>query len=571
MMKKCIDEFIWIIKRARICSMLIIMGIILLISTFLGVGEVWMQKYVIDALTHADLNLSIHLALILAVIIILNAVFSIMLRYHGILYIQNPIKWDVVDTVICNINKCPLQELKQEKKQYYIDLLTYYSGEIGEGILAKFIGCKYYIQLIAISVILININKQMFLFILILGFVYVFIGKYFTELFWKQFGRYMDKTNTLHAIIEEGLSATREIIINNRREWEKKRYGKYFNDYYNEAKRINRYGNLNFFMTNLLKWCVAFAVLVYGGYLAMQGKLAVSTYIVEYQLCSMLINSMEQAYSEIVSISSVGSKIKRLHDISKTIKNNRQTVKIKRFHDVTFDHVYYRYHEDSEYVLEDICFHIRQGMKVGIVGKSGSGKSTIVKLLLSLIYPDKGKITINGYKVQKINQKNLYSIIAYCKQDSYMFYDSIQNNILFGRTVSEKSMMDICRAVNIHEYIMGLDNQYNYLLEDRGTNISGGERQRMALARSLVGNPEVLILDEATSALDVAMENKIMGYLNELKKQGKTLIVVAHRIHNVMDSDIILVMDRKKIVESGNHEELMEKKGLYYQLVAEQG
>jgi ABC-type multidrug transport system fused ATPase/permease subunit len=210
-------------------------------------------------------------------------------------------------------------------------------------------------------------------------------------------------------------------------------------------------------------------------------------------------------------------------------------------------------------------------MKVGIVGKSGSGKSTIVKLLLSLIYPDKGKITINGYKVQKINQKNLYSIIAYCKQDSYMFYDSIQNNILFGRTVSEKSMMDICRAVNIHEYIMGLDNQYNYLLEDRGTNISGGERQRMALARSLVGNPEVLILDEATSALDVAMENKIMGYLNELKKQGKTLIVVAHRIHNVMDSDIILVMDRKKIVESGNHEELMEKKGLYYQLVAEQG
>ena len=547
------------------------MVIILLISTFLGIGEVWMQKYVIDALMHTDLSLSIHLAFILTVIIILNAIFSILLRYQGILQIQNPIKRNVVDTVMYNIHKLSLRDIKKENKQYYIDLLTHYSDEIGEGILAKFIGCKYYIQFIAISVILININKQMFLLILMLGIAYVIIGRYFTGIFWRQFGRYMEKTNKLHTIIEEGLSATREIIIYNRREWEKDRYEKYFSDYYSEAKRINRYGNLNYFMTNILKWSISFTVLAYGGYLTMQGKLEISTYVVEYQLCSMLINSMEQAYSELVSISSVGSKIKRLHDITGTIRIKRHTEDIMEFHEAVFDHVYYRYQDNSDYAIEDISFGIKQGMKVGIVGKSGSGKSTITKLLLSLMYPDKGKITINGHKVQRINPQKLYSIMACCRQDPYMFYDTIQNNILFGRAVPQKSMENICHAVNIHEYIIGLDKEYNFLLVDRGANISGGERQRLALARLLVGNPEVLILDEATSALDIAMEDKIMDCLNELKKQGKTLIVVAHRIHNVMDSDLILVMDHKKLVELGNHDELMEKKGVYYQLIIEQG
>ncbi len=215
-------------------------------------------------------------------------------------------------------------------------------------------------------------------------------------------------------------------------------------------------------------------------------------------------------------------------------------------------------------LLDNISLKAKPGKKIALVGGSGEGKTTIVDLLSMYFKPVKGKILVDGNNIKDLDLNFLRSIIAYVPQEIVLFNDSVKNNILYGRpSASEQEVFEAAKIANADHFINNLPQKYNTLVGERGVKLSTGQKQRLAIARAVIRNPKILILDEATSSLDVKSEKAIQKAIESLT-ENKTTFIIAHRLSTVRKADKILVLEKGKIVEKGNHEQLMKKKGLYY-------
>jgi ATP-binding cassette subfamily B protein len=224
----------------------------------------------------------------------------------------------------------------------------------------------------------------------------------------------------------------------------------------------------------------------------------------------------------------------------------------------------------SNWALQDVSLEIKPGHLVALVGPSGAGKTTISYLLPRLYDPTTGVIRIDGYDVKDISLISLSKIIGYVSQESYLFHASIKDNLLYGKPdATDQEIYDAARAANIHDRIMEFPDQYDTIVGERGYRISGGERQRLSIGRVILHQPKILILDEATSALDTGSERLVQAALQPLMR-NRTTIAIAHRLSTVLAADVIYVIDRGKIVESGNHSDLVSRKGLYCSLYRQQ-
>ncbi|EKE19782.1 MAG: hypothetical protein ACD_8C00106G0002 [uncultured bacterium] len=235
--------------------------------------------------------------------------------------------------------------------------------------------------------------------------------------------------------------------------------------------------------------------------------------------------------------------------------------------EIKFENVGFSYSSERE-VLNDISISIPFKTRVALVGYSGSGKSTIPKLLLRLYDVTSGKITVNGIDIRDLKQQSLRSHIGIVAQDTTLFNDTIFNNIAYGKPDSTREdVQRVAKMANIHEFISrDLPEGYETLVGERGVKLSGGEKQRVAIARMLIKNPCILIFDEATASLDTKSEKIIQEEIEKLSRGNITTIVIAHRLSTIVDFDKIVVMEKGRIVEQGNHEELLTKKGVYYSL-----
>ena len=216
-------------------------------------------------------------------------------------------------------------------------------------------------------------------------------------------------------------------------------------------------------------------------------------------------------------------------------------------------------------VLKNFNLEIKQGQKIAIVGSTGSGKSTLSKLISGLYSPWSGEIIFNGKKIDEIDHEIFTSSIAVVDQDITMYEDTIMNNVkMWDESIEDYEVIMACNDAQIHNQIMARDGGYNALVLEGGKNFSGGERQRLEIARSLASDPSIIILDEATSALDAKTESEVV---KAIKARGITTIVIAHRLSTIRDADLIVVLNKGEIVEQGTHDELMKNKGSYYELV----
>lgn len=235
----------------------------------------------------------------------------------------------------------------------------------------------------------------------------------------------------------------------------------------------------------------------------------------------------------------------------------------------TFEDVSFGYHT-YEPVLENISFQVEPGEMIGLVGASGTGKSTLINLIMRLYDVDQGKITLDGTDIRNVKSECLHSQIGVVLQETFLFSGSILANIRFARqdaTLAE--VIQAAKAANAHDFICKTPDGYNTYVGEHGYNLSGGERQRIAIARAILNNPRLLILDEATSALDTESEFLIQQALDRLVK-GRTTFAIAHRLSTLRGADRLVVIDRHGIAEIGTHNELLEKKGIYYGLVTAQ-
>ena len=234
---------------------------------------------------------------------------------------------------------------------------------------------------------------------------------------------------------------------------------------------------------------------------------------------------------------------------------------------VRFEHVRFHYQPERS-ILEDVDFEIPAGKKVAVVGHSGAGKSTLARLLFRFYDVSGGRVLINGQDVRDVTQESLRAAIGIVPQDTVLFNDTIEYNIAYGRCdASHEEIVRAAQLANIHDFIISLPDGYQTVVGERGLKLSGGEKQRIAIARAVLKNPKVLIFDEATSSLDSQSEKTILEALKELASDHTTL-VVAHRLSTVVDADQILVMDQGCIIERGSHHELLAQGGRYAEMWA---
>lgn len=236
---------------------------------------------------------------------------------------------------------------------------------------------------------------------------------------------------------------------------------------------------------------------------------------------------------------------------------------------VEFRDVHFSYRPDRT-ILKGVSFSIPAGHTVAVVGASGAGKSTLARLLFRFFDVNSGSISIDGQDLRHISQDSLRSAIGVVPQDTVLFNDSLYNNLAYGRpSASQAEVEHAAQQANLHDFIRSLPDGYHTTVGERGLKLSGGEKQRVAIARVLLKNPPLLILDEATSSLDSISEQVILNALNEVSRQ-RTTLVIAHRLSTVSDADTILVMEQGEIVESGSHSQLLEFKGYYAKLWQQQ-
>ena len=313
---------------------------------------------------------------------------------------------------------------------------------------------------------------------------------------------------------------------------------------------------------------MAIGVLWYGGKQVIEGQLSPGELFAFVLFAGILIGpfgSAARIFSQIKEVQGAMTRVFELLDTPLDIEDSPMAKAISIQGQVQFDQVQFAY-EGRTPVLDAVSFSIQAGECVALVGPTGAGKTTIVNLLHRFYDPTGGRILIDGQDLKFLKVESLYQQLALVPQETLLFGGTIADNIRYGRAeASELAIMESSRRANAHEFIQSLPEGYDTVLGEKGVNLSGGQRQRIAIARALLKDPKILILDEATSALDSQSESLVQSALFELMK-GRTTLMIAHRFSSIQRANRILVLHKGTIVEEGQHEELLAKRGLYHHL-----
>lgn len=310
------------------------------------------------------------------------------------------------------------------------------------------------------------------------------------------------------------------------------------------------------------------AIFFVGTFFVLQGTSSIGTLIMFLGFVSFMYGSVQQIMFGLPDVARSFVRLSKTTDYWEevpAIKDRPGAKSVKRLEgDVIFDGVTYGYH-DGEAVLHGVSFEIPTGQTFALVGESGAGKSTLAQMMLRFHDPKSGRILIDGLDLRDIKLDSLRSNIGFVMQENLLFHDTILNNIRFAKpSASEREIIAAAKRAQAHDFIKGLKNGYKTIVGERGVKLSGGEKQRVALARVLLADPPILVLDEATSALDSKTEHALQTALHEVMK-NRTTLVIAHRLSTVMNADNILVMHKGKIVDQGKHADLIQRGGLYKQ------
>ncbi|MFR1315620.1 MAG: ABC transporter ATP-binding protein [Clostridium perfringens] len=389
--------------------------------------------------------------------------------------------------------------------------------------------------------------------------------------FHRNYSKISDKVADINLMAQQDIAGIRLVKAFAREKYETEKFLKVNKDYYDlnitQARILSNFLPVIDLLTNL----TPVAMIIYGGYLVIKGNitmgtlLAFSSYILNLSFCVKniggLVNMMSQNRASMDKIFNI---LKRKPQIT-SMENSYDPDKIKG--EIEFKNVSFRYNEEE--VLKKINLKIPAGSTVAIMGETGCGKSSILSLIGRHYDVSSGEVLIDGVNVKKWDLDSLRENMAVVFQDTFLFSDSIKDNIDFGGNKSEDEIIEAAKDSCAYDFIKEMPEGFETEVGERGLGLSGGQKQRLAIARALVRKTPILILDDATSALDMETEFNVLKNLS--KKQDKaTTFIIAHRISGVKDADIILFMKDGEIVEMGDHESLLKKKGYYYSVYCHQ-
>ena len=353
-----------------------------------------------------------------------------------------------------------------------------------------------------------------------------------------------------------------------------KRYEDIYSRFLKSSLSVLNVANVAGSIGTFLQLSFNLAILWIGAYVVMEGDLTVGQLIAFNMLAGQVIAPILRLVNMWQNFQQIRVSLTRLADImdeksEPAFDPNRTTLPSVRG-DIIFDKVNFRYKADGKNVITDLSINIQAGAKVGIVGRSGSGKSTLTRLIQRLYVPDSGRVMVDGVDIAQVETAWLRRQIGIVLQENFLFAGTIRENIAIAKpNVTEEEIMRAAKLSGADDFIQEMPQKYDTFVGERGSLLSGGQRQRVSIARALLLDPKILIFDEATSALDTESEQKILENIEEIA-QGRTLLMIAHRLSTVKKCDAIIAMDHGKIMEVGTHEQLMARKGYYYHLYASQ-
>ena len=314
------------------------------------------------------------------------------------------------------------------------------------------------------------------------------------------------------------------------------------------------------------------AVLWYGGNLAYIGGIETGKIMAFINYLLQIMNSLVMVVMIMLNFSRAKASADRVNEVLETessIRNEQHTETITGL-GVEFKNVSFRYHEHSDYVLHNLSFKVEEGKKVGIIGATGSGKTSLVGLIPRLYDATEGEVLIGGKNVKKMKLEELRENIGVILQDSILFSGTIEDNLRFGNNGANEGLMETAaKDAQAYEFIMNKEGKYQSTVEQRAKNLSGGQKQRLSIARTLIRNPKILIMDDASSALDMATEAKLQSAIMSRMKKS-TVFTIAQRISGVMDADLIIVLDEGSIVGIGTHSQLLQENEIYRSIAVSQ-
>ncbi|MCD8118312.1 MAG: ABC transporter ATP-binding protein/permease [Lachnospiraceae bacterium] len=395
----------------------------------------------------------------------------------------------------------------------------------------------------------------------------VFVTKKMSTMMRKVYRRRATALGKLNGHSEEMISGYRTVLAYNRQERTKREFNAMSDELTKEGIRAEILGGSMGPLMNAISTLGFVIVAAFGGYFALEGMITIgviSAFIIYAKQFSRPINEIAQLYGSVQTAVAGAERVFELLDQPDEDNSGTETI-VNMKGNVSFRHVNFSYLPGKQ-VLYDFNLEVKSGQKIALVGATGSGKTTVVNLLMRFYPVDSGEILIDGKNIMDLQRDWLRHNTAIVLQDTVLFSDTIENNIKYGNPdADDETVVRAAETSNCAHFINRLRNGYQTVLKQAGASLSHGQRQLLNIARAVIADPKILILDEATSSVDTRTEQGIQDALVKLMK-NRTSLIIAHRLSTIQDADVIVVMDQGRVVETGTHDELLEKQGAYYSL-----
>lgn len=382
-----------------------------------------------------------------------------------------------------------------------------------------------------------------------------------------------DKVSSINSFVQEHIVGMNIVQIFNREEAEFDKFKKINADHRDAHLRSIFYYAVFFPVVEVLSAVSIGLVVWYGGEGILSGKdITIGEIIAFILFIHMMFRPIRQLADRfnVLQMGIVGSeRVFKIIDTDEKIKDEGKTEVSDLSGEISFENVWFRYKED-QWILKDLSFNVNSGKFLALVGHTGAGKSSIIRILNRFYEIEKGKIKIDNISIDDLTLNSLRNNIALVQQEVFLFSDSISNNIsLYEDNITKEQIVQASKDIDIYEFIMSLPNGFEYVVGERGVTLSSGQRQLIAFLRVYVRNPKILILDEATASIDSSTEALIQNALSKLSK-NRTTIVIAHRLSTIVNANKILLLEDGKIKEEGTHRNLLEQKGEYFKMYQNQ-